>query len=668
MTGWRDPMRRIVIVFLAGLVSGWLVPDARATETETYALADRLTPALLQQVFPGAGSFVPSPGSPPTVEVFRKGDTAGYVLSVGDLVEPSGYSGRPFEILLGLDIDALVTGAVLIDAEEPLLRAIHGERPLAETIARLVGLDVLAVEPWAPTGFAGRGEASALAMLDAIYRAGRAVAVAKELRGPGEREGRRLDMLTYRALDWLALRAMGAVKRLALSPGDLGEGAPFAEFFAGLATPALTGRNLLGDDGYANALAALDPGDQIVLVAMNGLAADATAVRLGLRQGGRTHAINGAVLPAAGIVTDGAPAMARVVLSRLTEFSGFDATRPWTLEVRVGAAVFGLPYIPPPALVIEPIPHMVAVADNRKAEALPLWVSVWWDQRVRIGVLAVALVALSVILLLQGKLARHARLLAWVRGGFLTFTLVWIGWVAGAQVSVMHVLILAKVPFDGGGLGAMALDPLTVMVMAFAGLGLLLLGRGVFCGWLCPFGALQELLNRCARLLKVPQVRLPMRLNARLWAVKYGVVLALLALAFIDVGRGARAVEIEPFNTAIMLPFMRAWPYTVFALVVLGVGLFVERFFCRYLCPLGGALAVLGRWHVLHWFKRRHECGRDCDLCQPLCPVQAIGDDGKINLAECTHCLACQTAYYDDRLCPPLVARRERLERLSAGQ
>jgi NosR/NirI family nitrous oxide reductase transcriptional regulator len=71
---------------------------------------------------------------------------------------------------------------------------------------------------------------------------------------------------------------------------------------------------------------------------------------------------------------------------------------------------------------------------------------------------------------------------------------------------------------------------------------------------------------------------------------------------------------------------------------------------------------------MLEWFKRRPECGNDCRTCRDLCPVQAIRANGAINLNECYHCLSCQTAFYDDQICPPLVARRQRRERALEGK
>ena len=115
------------------------------------------------------------------------------------------------------------------------------------------------------------------------------------------------------------------------------------------------------------------------------------------------------------------------------------------------------------------------------------------------------------------------------------------------------------------------------------------------------------------------------------------------------------STEIEPFKTAITSKFTRAWPYVLYAGALLAFGLFSERAYCRFLCPLGGLLAFLDRLHLINLLKRRPECGNPCHLCERSCPVRAIEPTGKIVTAECFQCLDCQVEYYDDARCPPLA-------------
>src|SRR5262249_56075889 len=88
------------------------------------------------------------------------------------------------------------------------------------------------------------------------------------------------------------------------------------------------------------------------------------------------------------------------------------------------------------------------------------------------------------------------------------------------------------------------------------------------------------------------------------------------------------STEIEPFKTAITSKFTRAWPYVFYAGALLTFGLFSERAYCRFLCPLGGLLAVLDRLHLINLLKRRPECGNPCHLCERSCPVPAISPPG----------------------------------------
>ncbi|MFN7026446.1 MAG: 4Fe-4S binding protein, partial [Pseudorhizobium sp.] len=100
---------------------------------------------------------------------------------------------------------------------------------------------------------------------------------------------------------------------------------------------------------------------------------------------------------------------------------------------------------------------------------------------------------------------------------------------------------------------------------------------------------------------------------------------------------------------------------------LLAAGLFVERFYCRYLCPLGAALAIPARMRMFDWLKRYHECGNPCQTCSNQCPVQAIHKTGEINPNECINCLHCQVLYQSESVCPVVIKKMKSRAKLAAS-
>jgi polyferredoxin len=75
--------------------------------------------------------------------------------------------------------------------------------------------------------------------------------------------------------------------------------------------------------------------------------------------------------------------------------------------------------------------------------------------------------------------------------------------------------------------------------------------------------------------------------------------------------------------------------------------------FCRFVCPLGAALALAGKVRRLDWITRRTECGSPCQFCRARCEYGAIEPTGKIDYDECFQCLDCVTIIEDPKLCIP---------------
>ena len=291
-----------------------------------------------------------------------------------------------------------------------------------------------------------------------------------------------------------------------------------------------------------------------------------------------------------------------------------------------------------------------------------LWLQVWRERSAEVVLLVLALTALTGFFFFQDWGAQRQRLFNISRIAFLSFTVIGLGWYADAQLSVINVLtfiqsLLTKFRWD-----FFLLEPLIFILWGGTALSLLFWGRGAFCGWLCPFGAMQDLLAKFAQYVSIPQIKIPWGVNERLWPLKYIIFVGLFALFLGDEKLALLGTEVEPFKTAIVLGFDRAWPFIAYAVILLAVGLFINRFFCRYICPLGAALALPARIRMFEWLKRRWQCGLQCNICADRCPIQAIHPDGHINPNECIYCLNCQVIYHDDTVCPPLVEKRKRKE------
>ncbi len=648
-------------------------------------LKERVTPEILAHVFPHASRVVElNDGGPAAMAAYAGEELKGYVYSTYDVLRAPGYSSTPFDAIVGVSLDGKVTGAQVIYHLEPyLLNDVRRTNLLEQFLDSLRGRDAkLGAGGGLDPDYVAGATISARAMRNAIqegagivlrYRTG-----AKIITEPT------VDLLSFRPMTIAELMASKSIVNVVVRNADVVEamkkaglegmpldvpmrGGPdvvYLDFKAAYAMPPMIGRNTGGQAGYHQLTDGQPEGTHAVILGSNG-----TYDHLGTRFNNLSHGFR---LERIAIVQGGksfefrktdmintAYVMGRAAnILVLPKDSGFDPLKPWRADIfaftrqRDGTLhkflLTSVDYQLPAQHILLPEP-----------EAKPAWMEAWAASRTNVAILAAALTILTLILAFQSKLSRSRSAHRWVRMGFLLFTLVWLGWTASAQLSIVNVINYLKGPFEGLGLAFYLAEPLIFMISIYTAISLLLLGRGVFCGWLCPFGALQELLANLSRFLKLPQWNPSEKLQRTLWIGKYVSLSLVVGLAFAAPGAGAVAAEIEPFKTAITAMFVRGWPFVIYALGLLAIGLFTERAFCRFLCPLGGALALLDRLHLLDLLKRRPECGSPCHLCERSCPVRAIERSGKIIMAECFQCLDCQVEYYDDKRCPPLSKQRK---------
>jgi transcriptional regulator of nitric oxide reductase len=663
---------------------------ASQADAEAGHLLERLTPRVMAIVWPGAEKLGPEEGKPQAIAVYRDGEIAGYIFSTLDVVHAPGFSGVPFDVIAGVDLTGHISGAKVIFQREPHVDQDAIRQPQLDTfLARTAGLASQGANPGAlrPDYVDGATETARL-MRDAVFESAQRVLIGRGL-VKARVSGPALDMDGFKQMSWDNLIAEDSIVHKLITGNDVaaalgkanGEGGKldvplsgpkntYIDIYTGLATPAAIGRNVLGSD-YAHYFG--PRGKRMIYSAWKIFVAskgpydfvDESAStngfdRLRVVQGAHTYQFSDSQYQE--IATggrDGIRALDHAAVFTLPANIPFDPLKPWRLELLVkgrtaaGAPIslaFPVDYRLPASHILMPPPPPV-----------PAWIEAWSDSRTNVVIEAALLAILTLILAFQTKLAQSRRAHRIIRNSFLLFVVVWEGWIASGQLSILNVINYMGAPFRHFEFGFYLAEPLIVMIVLYTAISLLLLGRGVFCGWLCPFGALQELLGQFSRFIGLPQWNPPEPVQRYLWLGKYVSAALVLGLAAFSIDIGLRVAEVEPFDTAITSHFTRAWPYVFYACALLMIGLFTERAYCRFLCPLGGVLALAGRLHLVDLLKRRPQCGSPCHLCENSCPVKAISVTGKINMTECFQCLDCQVEYFDDRRCPPLAAIRKRV-------
>lgn len=698
-TDWRRVARAIALAVAGAcaIVGG--------TQAGTLSKAD------LQRRFPSPLIVGERDAELPVWPLFRQDGTAvplvGYVYESVDLAPIPGFSGTPPDLLVALDAKGAFMDVQVLSQHEPVFVDGLGPAPLMRFVEQYRGLSLRQNIKIGSNGNRGEQRGSANVYIDGVAKATASVRIvnqsllAASLRVARARLGfaggrdpeliARVRQDTWRPLDWDGLARAGLVAHLRVTRTQAARafagsgvepldamagpgGDTFTELWVALLSAPIVGRNLLGATGWARLQGRLDDGDHALLAIARGpwtfvgddFVRGAVPDRITLHQGGLPLEMRDLDLddPLA-LPPDLRRADAKVF--RVIGPAGLDPAQPlaFTLHVvRSKGAIyperiardFPLGYALPAGQVV--LPH----ADNKS------WVGIWRSRAWELGLLALGLAVLAVALARPRWLVVDARRLARFRTGYLVFTLVFVGWFAQAQLSIVNVTALVQAMVAGRGPGFFLYDPMTVVLWAFVAVTLVAWGRGTFCGWLCPFGALQELLGQATRTLGLRPLRVRAALDARLKRVKYVVLAVIVGLAAFGAAAGSwtdRAVEVEPFKTAITLVFVRSWPFVAWAVALLLLSSVVFKGFCRYLCPLGAGLAVLGRLRRLDWIARRAECGTPCQTCRHRCDYQAIAPGGRVVYEDCFQCLDCVAIHDSDEHCAPLIqGKRQRTIRI----
>jgi Fe-S-cluster-containing hydrogenase component 2 len=264
-------------------------------------------------------------------------------------------------------------------------------------------------------------------------------------------------------------------------------------------------------------------------------------------------------------------------------------------------------------LALMAMPFALIVTANGPIEAIPT------------GQLAFLIAMAAVVPLLFIRRRR------WVRPVILLACVVAFGFLQLACVRPIGAIELIILQYRD--IVAIALPLLKVGILCTVGV---LFARS-YCGWICPKGGVQEYVHQ-RRL----SVTVPARVDRLLKYGKYVSLALLVGAPLLFEYRLFRVIE--PFKVIFNLE--GAWPIVLYLFAVLLVCIFVERAYCRYLCPLGGLLSLLARLSPWRIRFTAGECNA-CNLCARACPMAAINrspsrtDTISLQQGECIVCGEC---------------------------
>lgn len=663
--------------------------------------------------FPQSGTITEPEGEFQIRQIMSGDELLGYAYQTVNVVDIPAYSGKPVNLQVLLDPQGVIRDAYVLEHHEPILLIGIPEQKLHDFAAKYDGIrvdqrvvigrskDEAAITIDAVSG----ATVTVMVVNEAIMRSAHRVAVSLglvEAHSQVKNKPAIVLMDQYEKASWTTLTGDGSIRRLLLNRGQVddafigseAEGVDaaaveqrddtFIDLYVAELNPPTVGRNLLGERQYKDLMAELKPNEHAIVVLGNGeysfkgsgYVRGGIFDRIQLRQFGDIISFRDLdFYRLSDVYAEGMPNFTEMGIFIIRPQYTFDSGSDWTLELLVRRQTgpvdsiftsFELAYQIPEAYIERPpltASEQAAIDEANR----PLWLNIWYQKTFQITVLGIGLFVLFAILFLQDQLVRHPKWLHRIRMGYLTFTVVFIGWYALGQLSIVNVLTFAHSIMNNFSWELFLSDPIIFILWGVTAAIVLLWGRGVFCGWLCPFGALQEIINEIARKIKIPQYDVPFALHERLWAIKYIILLVLFGVSLESMSTAEQFAEIEPFKTAITLKFDRQWWFVLYAVVLLVINIFTRKVYCRYICPLGAGLAIPTKLRLFDWLKRRKECGTPCQLCAVECEVQAIHPDGTINANECHHCLDCQVTYFNEDRCPPLVAKKKRRERTKAA-
>lgn len=635
-----------------------------------------------KEVIPGADAFEKAEGKLNVMKALKGGSHIGYVLLSTDIVDIPGYSGKPLETLIGMDTKGTIAGGKVVKHHEPILLVGIPETALHKFVSQYVGVNAgdktvlgKSTDPKVKAVDAVSGATVTVIAEDrTIMKSARAVA---ESLGIIKRRAASTGhlIMDFKPMTWKELIDNDLVGHLKVMPEEVGQtgepGQPWVDIYFGYLNLPVVGKNLMGENNYRWVSEEIAKGGHAFLVVSNGISSfkgsgfvrGGIFERFNFEQRGNSFTFRDTdYFNFYEVEAKDAPEFKEggVFIIREEGFSPYESFTFNFLSAQIVGSierkfnVFKTEYRLPKSYAI--------VEKEAEVEEAP-WVGIWKANANSIVFLSILLAIILILFVWRSRLVKNRTAAKWTRYSVMAVSLVFIGYYKMAQPSATQALTLTHEFlhfYKSFNWGLFLLDPMIFILWWFIGITIILWGRGVFCGWICPYGALTEFAYRIFHKVFPNKFKyeLPYRHHKWLIYLKYGIWGFLLLVSFKSMALAEKFAEIEPFKTTFLVgPLNRTWPFMLYFFVLLALSLVTYRVFCKYICPLGAGLAAPSTFR-LFGIKRRDFCTK-CHICARSCTSQAIDESGKIDRRECLYCLECEENFYDNEKCPPLIKEKK---------